>query len=119
MKNIPDGINLERTGDSIKIQGLSSLDKDLALQVVEYVKQNKEDLLQDMDGDDLPRIEPMDRCLHGGRCKHLNGPGDCRPICDKTGSPVFDLAACPVLKWARSKARKRTFDEGFQRSGSS
>lgn len=47
-----------------------------------------------------PAIEPMTTCLHGGKCKHLDGPGDRRPTCCKGGAPVFDLMACPLNKWA-------------------
>jgi hypothetical protein len=105
MKNLPEGISLKRSGESIKISGLSTLPKKEALRVMEYVKSNKEDLLQEIINKEAPRIQPMVKCLHGGGCEYLNAPGDQRPLCDKVGSPVFDLAACPVLKWKKTPPR--------------
>ena len=46
-----------------------------------------------------PEIEPMSECLHGGKCKHLDAPGGCRPVCKKSGKPVFDMDACPKNQW--------------------
>ena len=52
-----------------------------------------------------PQIEPMTTCLHGGKCKHLDGPGDRRPLCNKADAPVFDMEACPVNQWARQQPK--------------
>jgi hypothetical protein len=53
------------------------------------------------------KIMPMTACLDGKKCRHLNAPGDRRPICSKTGAPVFDMAACPLSKWAELQQTKR------------
>jgi len=45
-------------------------------------------------------IEPMATCLHGKPCPHLDAPGKQRPGCRKASSPVFNIAACPLGKWA-------------------
>jgi hypothetical protein len=36
------------------------------------------------------KIEPMTECLHGHPCRHLDAPGEQRPVCKKVGMPVFD-----------------------------
>jgi hypothetical protein len=46
------------------------------------------------------KIEPMPDCLYGGKCRHLDAPGGCRPVCKNSGKPVFDMDACPLNKWA-------------------
>jgi len=46
------------------------------------------------------QIEKMSVCLHGRRCQHLQAPGDTRPVCRKSGTPIFDLDRCPLNQWA-------------------
>jgi hypothetical protein len=55
-----------------------------------------------IDADSGLKIEPMTICLHGKKCRHLNAPGGTRPNCKKADTPVFDLTACPLGKWAEN-----------------
>lgn len=45
-------------------------------------------------------IEPMDKCLHGRPCRHLDAPGKVSPMCDIAVDGVFYLKRCPLRKWS-------------------
>lgn len=45
------------------------------------------------------KIEPMTSCLHGRSCPYLDAPGERRPVCQKSGGPIFDLNECPGGLW--------------------
>jgi hypothetical protein len=51
------------------------------------------------------KIEPMDTCLHGKKCRYLDAPGgNKRPACRYMGKPVFDMSSCPLNRWARQQS---------------
>jgi len=105
-----------KEGGKIGLQGVGSLPEHVKAEVVEWAKNNRGAILQELDPDvkneitkkgapDPPAIEPMTNCLHGGKCPHLDGPGERRPMCSKADAPVFDLMACPVNQWARRQPK--------------
>lgn len=102
-----------KTGGKIGLQGMRSLSCEVKAEVITWARDNRGAILQELDPNVLnaftqkgfeedltpPEIEPMTNCLHGSRCKHLNGPDEHRPFCSKAGIPVFDLKACPLNLW--------------------
>ena len=52
------------------------------------------------------RIEPMTECLHGKQCRHLDAPGERRPLCRESEIHIFDLIACPFKHWTKSRDLK-------------
>lgn len=115
MQNIPEGIRLERIGDGIKIKGLAELPKDEAFRMIEFLKQNKAELLQEMAESDIPGIKSMATCLHGDQCRYLDAPGGRRPICSKADMPVFDMDTCPLKQWAKHQPKLTATPESDRR----
>jgi hypothetical protein len=52
-----------------------------------------------IDADPGLKIEPMTICLHGKTCPYLQAPGDTRPMCKRSGKPIFDMQQCPGGLW--------------------
>jgi hypothetical protein len=44
-------------------------------------------------------IEPIKKCLHEKKCKHLDSVAGQRPMCSYCGDPIFDLDECPRGLW--------------------
>ena len=95
----------------IGLQGINALPPDTRAEVITWARNHREMILQELSpdaknvftqkgGDAGLKIEPMNTCLHGKPCRHLKGPGECRPVCSKADMPVFDMDACPLNKWA-------------------
>jgi hypothetical protein len=99
----------------LTLQGVGKLPENVKTEVVTWARENRGTILQELSpnvfngftekGAPL-KIEVMENCLHGGKCKHLDAPGETRPICSKVGEPVFDLRGCPANKWLAPGAQK-------------
>jgi hypothetical protein len=96
--NIFNEISLNLVEDQLQVKGLSSLPEDRAQKIREYIRQHRGEIMEQLRGPGL-RIEPMEFCLHGKPCRHLQAPGGTKPICKRSGKPVFDMQQCPEGVW--------------------
>lgn len=96
----------------LALQGMGSLPENVKAEVVTWARENRGAILKELTPDEKNeltekggplKIEAMETCLHGGKCKHLDAPGEIRPICSKADAPVFDLTACPLHRWAETQ----------------
>ena len=49
-----------------------------------------------------PKVEKMKTCLDGQACGCISLQND-RPVCKKSGQPIFDMPKCPVGRWYNNK----------------
>lgn len=106
-----------KSGGKIGLQGMGNLPDSIKTEIIAWAKANRQSLLKELTGGQEgqkvqkevvtapPKIMPMTSCLHGKPCRLLDSPGDRRPRCSKTNTPIFDMDLCPNYHWAKKQPK--------------